>query len=108
MTFEVEPTALRTGAVKVGDAARVAEAAGRYVTQHGSFSFHERGLIGFLAPGHRHLMSDLQQVLTQLGHLGDASRTALNQIADRYEHTDLNTEANLDATYPAVRRAHPD
>lgn len=107
MSFEVEPAALRAGASQVGDATRVAEAANGYVAQHGSFSFHEAGLIGVLAPGHRNLMSDLHRMLTHLGHLGEASETALKHVAARYERADQDTAAKIDDSYPVVPRPNP-
>ncbi|WP_306215023.1 WXG100 family type VII secretion target [Actinoplanes sp. RD1] len=108
MSFHVDPAALRTAASKIGDADRVAELAREYVTRHGTFSFHEQGLIGELAPGHRNLMSDLERMLTHLGKLSDESKTALRQAADGYEHTDSDNAARLDASYPPVPRPHPE
>jgi uncharacterized protein YukE len=108
VSFHVEPEALRTAATKIGDAERVAEAAKEYVTRNGSFSFHERGLIGDLAPGHRNLMSDLEQMLTHLGKLGEGSRAALRQAANEYEGTDRDSAARVDASYPPVPRPHPE
>jgi hypothetical protein len=108
MSFHVQPDALRTYAGQIGDAKRVADAANTYVKQNGSFSFHQQGLIGWLAPGHDNLMGDLDRMLTHLGELGDTSRAALTQTADHYQHSDRNAEAALDATYPEVARSHPD
>lgn len=108
MTFNVDPAALRAAAVKIGDTQRVAEVAKSYVLQHGSFSLHEQGLIGYLAPGHRNLMSDLDQMLSHLGQLGSASEKALKQTAERYGKTDRDAEAKVDASYPAVPRSHPE
>lgn len=64
------PAALRTYAGQLSDAKRVAEAASSYVSDHGDFSFHEQGLIGYAAPGHRRLLADLNRLLT---HLGDSA-----------------------------------
>jgi len=108
MTFNVDPAALRAAAAKIGDSRRVAEAAKSYVLQHGSFSLHDQGLIGNLAPGHRNLMNDLDQMLSRLSQLGDASEKALKQTAERYEKTDRDAEARVDASYPEVPRSHPD
>ena len=46
MTFRVEPAALRRYAGQLADGRRVADAAGSYVQRHGSFSLHEKGLLG--------------------------------------------------------------
>lgn len=108
MTLNVDPAALRAAAKKIGDTQRVAEAANNYVLLHGSFSLHEQGLIGNLAPGHRNLMSDLAQMLSHLSRLGDASEEALKQAAERYETTDRDAAAKIDASYPEVPRSHPD
>jgi hypothetical protein len=100
MTFHVDPAALRTAAAKIGDTRRVTDTAESYVRQHGSFTLHEQGLIGDLAPGHRHLMSDLSRLLSHLGQLGDASAAALKTTAERYEKTDHAAAAKLDASFP--------
>jgi hypothetical protein len=104
MTFRVEPAALRRYAGQLADGRRVADAANSYVQRHGSFSFHEKGLLGFIAPGHRHLMADLGRLLSHLGELSDASSKSMSQVADGYEHSDKKSQAAIDATYPEVPR----
>lgn len=107
MSFRVEPQALRTYAGQLADGQQVADAAGRYVHRYGDFSFHEKGLIGFVAPGHRHLMAALDHMLSHLNDLADGSSQALTGVAADYEHTDRRTAAAIDATYPAVPRPSP-
>lgn len=104
MTFRVEPAALRRYAGQLADGRRVADAANSYVQRHGTFTLHEKGLLGLIAPGHRHLMADLARLLRHLGDLSDASSTAMNQVADGYEHSDKESQAAIDATYPEVPR----
>lgn len=107
MSFRVEPQALRTYAGQLADAHQVADVATRYVQQYGDFSLHERGLIGAIAPGHRHLLAALNDLLGHLGTLTGASAEALRQVAARYEHSDLRAEGAIDASYPAVPRPAP-
>ncbi|MBM0277429.1 hypothetical protein [Micromonospora tarensis] len=107
MTFTVHPPALRVYADQLVEAGKAAEAAKVYVQTHGSFSLHERGLLGMAAPGHRNLVGALDELLSHLGKLTEASATALRQVADRYEHTDATIAADLDATYPVVPRPSP-
>lgn len=104
MSFNVDPAALRRYAQQLGEVERVAEACQSYVSAHGNFSFHESGLIGFAAPGHRNLMADLDQLFTQLGKLGVESRAALRAAADEYTRSDEKSAAKVDASYPEVRR----
>jgi uncharacterized protein YukE len=108
MTFRVDPAALRRCASELADAERVADVADRYATHWGSFDFHESGIIGKAAPGHRRLVASLHQMLPHLGQLGAASASALRQTADHYERTDQAAEAKIDATYPQVPRSRPD
>ena len=63
MAFSVDPRAVRTYAAHLADAHQAAEAAKSYVNQHGSFSVHESGLFGMLAPGHRQLLASLNTML---------------------------------------------
>ncbi|WP_045747642.1 hypothetical protein [Actinoplanes rectilineatus] len=102
MTFRVEPMALRDYARKLCEIERVAEEADRYVTTHGTFSFHEAGLIGRAAPGHRNLMAELHELMAHLKRLGAESAKGLNAAADDYQATDLSSAAEIDATYPPV------
>ena len=107
MSFRVEPPALRTYAARLADAHQAAEAAKRYVNRHGSFSLHEKGLMGFVAPGHRHLIAALDEMLGHLERLTDASGRTLSQTAGRYEASDLRAESTVDAAYPVVPRPSP-
>ncbi|MFC0006577.1 type VII secretion target [Micromonospora siamensis] len=107
MTFAVHPPALRTYAGQLREATTAADAAKRYVQKHGSFSVHESGLLGQVSPLHRNLLADLDKLLGHLRNLTETSATALNQVADRYEHTDTRAARDLDATYPAVPRPSP-
>ncbi|MFU8850722.1 hypothetical protein ACNAW0_07020 [Micromonospora sp. SL1-18] len=107
MTFSVHPPALRTYAGQLAEADRAANTAKDYVHKHGSFSMHERGLLGMAAPGHRNLVAALDKLLGHLHELADASGTALKHVADRYEHTDVEVASDLDATYPSVPRPSP-
>ena len=108
MSFEVDPSALRTYASQLDEVARVAADAERYVATYGNFSFHEEGIMGFAAPGHRKLMSNLHQLLTHLSELGIGSQKALRSTADSYLRTDEKAAATVDATYPPVPRLRPD
>lgn len=107
MTFSVDPSAVRTYARHLSDAHQVAETAKSYVNQHGSFSVHESGLFGMLAPGHRQLLASLNTMLGHLSTLTDTSSVAMKQVAGHYEQTDLRAESTIDATYPAAPRATP-
>jgi phosphoglycolate phosphatase-like HAD superfamily hydrolase len=107
VSFRVEPPALRAYAGQLADAHQVADVAKRYVHQHGDFSLHERGLMGMVAPGHRHLLAALDDLLGHLGALTGASADALRQVAARYERSDLRAEGAIDASYPAVPRPAP-
>jgi hypothetical protein len=104
MSFRVEPPALRTYANQLADAKRAAEAAKSYVHKWGDFSAHEKGLFGMIFPAHRNFVAALDAMLQHLADLTDASDTALQQEAGHYEQADLNAEARIDASYPAVPR----
>jgi hypothetical protein len=110
MTFHVEPAALRTYAAQLADAKRDAETAKSYVHKWGDFSAHESGLFGMIFPAHRNFVAALDAMLQHLAALSDASDAALKQEATHYEHSDLNAEARVDDSYPAVPRspAKPD
>jgi hypothetical protein len=107
MSFKVDPSAIRTYASRLDEIERVAGDAQRYVATNGNFSFHEAGIIGFAAPGHRNLMAALQKLLTHLSELGVDSQKALRATADVYWRTDGDAAARIDATYPPVQRPHP-
>lgn len=104
MTFKVEPAALRTYATQLMEAKAAAEAAKSYVDKWGTFSAHEKGLLGMIWPNHQHYVAQLDAMLQHLRDLIDASGTALNREADHYQHTDLRAETQIDASYPAVPR----
>jgi uncharacterized protein YukE len=104
MSFVVHPPALRTYASQLGEARQAVEAAKHYVERYGSFSPHDKGVLGLLAPRHKHLMERLTALLEHLHDLTDASSVALRNVAAHYEHADLRSETALDATYPAVPR----
>jgi hypothetical protein len=105
MTFQVDPAALRDFARRLDVVERVAEDARRYVDSNGSFTFHQQGIIGFAAPGHRGLISDLHGLLSHLRKLGAESQAALRQVADEYGSTDQRAAATVDASLPEVSRA---
>ena len=104
MTFRADAFQVREYARKLGDVERVAEEADRYVSAHGSFTIPDQGLIGFVAPGHRQLMSQLHNLFVRLGDLGAGSQTALRAAVDTYVYTDERSAAALDASYPPVHR----
>ncbi|MEU4427902.1 hypothetical protein AB0F81_45385 [Actinoplanes sp. NPDC024001] len=96
--------ALRDYAGRLGDVERVGEEADRYVSVYGDFTFHEQGLMGFVAPGHRVLLAELHHLMTRLKSLGIDSAEALRVAAAEYERTDTRSAAEIDATYPQVPR----
>jgi hypothetical protein len=104
MSFAVDPPALRTFARQLADAHEVAETAKRYVYRHGTFSMHEGGLMGPAGPVASEPAHGLDQLLTHLDTLADASSQAMNDMAAHYERTDLRVEATVDAAYPSVPR----
>lgn len=108
MSFKVEPEALRRFAGEVGDAQRVAEAAGSYLKNHGDLDFQAKGLISWGTGQHASLMADIAGLMGHLSELGTASDAALRQSADHYAKSDLASEAKMDATYPPVTRPRPD
>jgi uncharacterized protein YukE len=108
MTFKVEPQAVRKYAGQLGEAHRHAATAQTYVNKHGSFSAHEKGLLGMIFPFHADFVAQLNTMLQHLGNLTDASDRALRQVADHYEHTDGDAESKIDASYPAVPRTPVD
>jgi hypothetical protein len=105
MTFEVEPPVLRVYAQELASSRRAAEIAKGYINSLGSLSFHQRGLIGYLSPGHHDLMGQLNRMLGHLIALTDESDHALKQLAGEYEKTDRRAAAQLDATYPTILAA---
>jgi uncharacterized protein YukE len=107
MGFSVEPRDMRTFATELNEAHHAAEAAKKYVNQHGNFSLHESGLMGMIAPGHRNLVAELNTLLQHLSELASASEAAMKQSAQRYEHTDERAAATIDESYPVVPRPRP-
>lgn len=107
MSFTVDPAALRRYASRLDEVERVAEDAKRYVEAHGNFGFHETGIIGFAAPGHRHLMASLQDLLGHLRELGVESQKGLRDAAEEYQRSDEESAARTDAAYPEVPRPSP-
>jgi hypothetical protein len=79
-------------------------AAKAYVEAHGSFSFHQTGLIGVLSGQHTDLMRQLNESFGKLLAVTQASSGALADAADSYEHTDDDAAARIDAAYPAAPR----
>jgi hypothetical protein len=104
MGFTVYPPALRVFARHLADAAQDAEAAKRYIDQHGTFSMHDSGLMGLVVPSHRNLLADLDTRLKHLADLADASSRAMHATAAHYEQVDLRAEAATDAAFPPVPR----
>ena len=104
MTFQVDPAALRAYATRLDVVERVAGDATRYAEAHGSFGWHEAGIMGKAAPGHRRLMANLRELLDRLGELGTESQKALRATADTYLRTDRHAAAELDAACPPVPR----
>lgn len=107
MSFRVYPPALHAYARQLGDAEEAAQAARRYVEQHGAFSVHEKGLLGQVLPAHLNFVASLSGELTHLAQLLDASRATLDSAATRYEQVDLRSASAADAAYPAVARPAP-
>jgi len=108
MSFKVEPSALRAYASQLDEVERVGDDAQRYVGTYGNFSFHQSGIIGFAAPGHRNLMGKLHELLAHLIELGTNSQTALRSTSDVYFRTDEKSAAKIDAIYPPTPRPRPD
>lgn len=104
MSFRVDPQALRNYASQLEDAWRAADAARAYVNRWGTFSAHDKGILGMIFPQHAHYVSQINTMLKHLAELADASSTVLSKEADGYERTDLNTAARVDASYPATPR----
>jgi uncharacterized protein YukE len=104
MTFSVDPRALRVLADQLRDVHRDADAAGKYMHRYSDIGTHGSGVLGQVLGSHADLVGQLDRMIARLGELTDASGTALRQVADRYEDTDRDSAAKLDATYPVVPR----
>jgi hypothetical protein len=104
MGFAVYPPALRTYAKQLADAQQAAEIAKRYVDKHGGFGAHDKGLLGMVLPHHEQLVGALDQMLTHLRELTEASSRAMDSLAAHYESADVRADATADAAYPAVPR----
>ena len=104
MSLRVEPHALRTYAGQLIEARHVAETARNYVNRWGTFSPHQKGLLGMLLRDHDKYLSQLDTMLTHLAELLETSGVALSKTADEYEHIDLASAAKIDASYPATPR----
>ncbi|GID98018.1 hypothetical protein ACFQFC_15825 [Amorphoplanes digitatis] len=104
MSFGVEPADLRVFATTLQQAYSDADAAKAYVHAHGSFSFHETGIIGVLSGAHSEWVGKLDEMLNHLQALTDSSSRALNEIATQYEASDEDSAARVDATYPVALR----
>ncbi|MEU4219604.1 hypothetical protein [Actinoplanes sp. NPDC026623] len=104
MSFSVEPADLRVFATTLQHAYADADAAKTYVHAHGSFSFHESGIIGALSGAHSEWMGKLDEMLTHLQALTDSSSRAISDIATQYKSSDEDSAARVDASYPAEPR----
>jgi hypothetical protein len=56
-------------------------------------------------PNHQNYVHQLDAMLAHLRDLIDASETALKREAEQYEHTDMDAEAQVDASYLPAPRA---
>lgn len=105
MSFDVEPQALRTFARHAAECAVDAADGNTYLLRHGDFSFREQGtLMTILMSSHSALMGELQHRLAHLQELLEQAELALRDSARHYEDTDLDSAAQVDATYPSVDR----
>lgn len=104
MSFNVEPADLRAYAAKLAELHSDVEVARGFVKTHGSFSFHQTGLIGVLSGAHAGWMQQLDAMCEQLMQLTDGSARALEASASTYETTDDQAAARVDNSYPAAPR----
>jgi hypothetical protein len=104
MSFQVEPGDLRAYAAQLQEAYRDVADAKTYVAANGNLTFHQLGLIGLIAGRHTALMAQLDEMLGHLLRLTDESHRALTAAAARYEATDDQAAARVDASYPAAPR----
>jgi hypothetical protein len=104
MTLSVDTAAVRAFAAKLREALAYAEAGQRYVNANGNFGVSESGLIGYIVPQHRAYMDALNNMLSHLERITDASETSMVNIARTYEHTDKHSAQAMDASYPEVTR----
>ena len=104
MSFQVEPSALRTFDGQLGDAAADAANANTYIRRYTDFGWHAEGLMSQLQTAHEHFVSELTSGLAHLQHLLEQSKTEMDGAAAYYERTDRAAAARLDATYPEAPR----
>ena len=102
--FRVEPEAVRTYAGQLTDAGRAAETARAYVDKWGTFSEHQKGLLGMIWPNHTDYVAHVRTMLQHLIDLTNASATSMESQAEFYERTDLSAESKVDASYRAAPR----
>lgn len=105
MSFDVEPQALRTFGRHLAECAVDVADGKTYLLRHGDFTFREQGtLMTILMSSHGALMDELQHRLAHLQDLLEQSDLAMRDSARHYEETDLDSAAQVDATYPSVDR----
>lgn len=104
MTFRVEPDSMNLYSRQLAELAQAVEAARGYANKWGSFSAHDRGILGLLHGKHGNFMTELNDVLERLGKTVDASSMNLSASARYFERTDDRSAAELDDTYPIVQR----
>lgn len=104
VSFGVEPADLRTYAARLRNSHGDVADAKAYLAAHGNFNFHEAGIIGLLAGGHRDWMADLQGMLDHLMQITETSARSLDEAAGTYEATDQRTAARIDGTRPPAAR----
>ena len=105
MSFQVEPADLRAFAMQLQNSYGDAADAKTYVQAHGTFGFHESGLIGVLSGRHAAWLEQLQGMLNHLLELTEAAPHVLRTVATTYEESDVHATAQIDASYPAAPRA---
>ncbi|HET6480890.1 MAG TPA: hypothetical protein VFG35_12760 [Actinoplanes sp.] len=104
MTFRVEPESLTLYAAELADSAGVAEVTRSYANNWGSLTPHDLGILGQVTQRHENFMEDLNETLIKLAMVLDTSAMNLRSLAATYTRTDVESAAQIDATYPAVQR----
>jgi uncharacterized protein YukE len=105
MTFRVEPQAIRSLADHMHEAHHAADTATQYLHRYSDIGTQGTGVLGQALGSHADFVSQLDRMLARLGKLADASEKALRQAATRYEHTDRDSAAKIDASYPRIPRS---
>lgn len=106
MSFRVEPDDIDGYAALLGRARDDAEAAKRYLSEHGEMSVGEQGWLAQLGDSHKSISGAVERELEQLRKITGAASHVLGNAAGYYRKSDQKAVTEADDAYkPLFTRA---